>query len=390
MRSAGGRTPDAHGRLPALDGLRGLAILLVLVNNLYPEHPSTRFDGAVEAATNLWWVGVDLFFALSGFLITGILCDARGSRHYFRDFYARRALRIAPLYYGVLLALVTGSAVFLSDPGEGGVAFLQKQGWYWGYLVNVRMARDAPEPAPYGTGHFWSLSVEEQFYLVWPAVVLWLAPSRLAKSCVGLLALALALRMWCLASGWSAAAVYVLTPTHADSLLVGALLALAARAACWWDRATRWAQPAFLLAAPLALALIAWGHTGDPTGHTAAYTVGFTCVAIASGALLVLALDAPPGTRTARLFRHPAMRFFGQYSYGIYVFSGLVDVAMRGAVPFAAALPRVAGSQVPAATLVLVTAAGAATALAYVSYHLYEKHWLQLKRRVPGAGARTS
>ena len=130
------------GHLPALDGMRGVAILLVLICHsvLYGGIDArTFFDHAFVRLALSGWVGVDLFFVLSGFLITGILCDTQGGAHYFRNFYARRVLRIFPLYYGFLALLFLGIPVLV----EAGLPFRvpsQEGIWYWTYLVNVRIA----------------------------------------------------------------------------------------------------------------------------------------------------------------------------------------------------------------------------------------------------------
>src|SRR5580698_6867484 len=145
-------------RIRQLDSVRGLAVLLVLVHNT-DIYPSLHLG----LITNAGWSGVDLFFVLSGFLITGILIDTKEAQNYFSSFYARRMLRIFPLYYAVLTLLVI-------------VALHPTQIYYYLYLSNwLILLKDGWQPNV--AGHFWSLAVEEQFYLIWPLCV-WLLPKR--------------------------------------------------------------------------------------------------------------------------------------------------------------------------------------------------------------------
>src|SRR5215212_1144495 len=149
----------------ALDGLRGVAILLVVASHFVSNlHLSVHgwswpFAGLAHAG----WSGVDLFFVLSGFLITGILVDARGSRSYFKAFYARRALRILPVYYGFLFAVFVLLPLLRLGAGDNYMLARQHQGWYWLHLTNVMMAwGQVPGNGPYPSTLFWSLAVEEQ------------------------------------------------------------------------------------------------------------------------------------------------------------------------------------------------------------------------------------
>src|SRR2546427_5689081 len=126
-------------------------------------------------------MGVDLFFVLSGFLITGILLDTKGSRHYLRQFHARRVLRIFPLYYAALALFLILLPMLL--PGDRVLRDLTADSvWYWTYLYNVKVAA-AGFTSSSALGHFWSLAVEEQFYLIWPIVVLYLARRHLYGAC---------------------------------------------------------------------------------------------------------------------------------------------------------------------------------------------------------------
>src|SRR5438552_6539803 len=129
-----------RGRVVALDGLRGIAILLVMMHHQTVQIGSTAVDRFAGFWTTGGWIGVDLFFVLSGFLITGILYDAKGKSHYFRNFYARRVLRIFPLYYAVLIVCV-GLLPWIPHPKAAAFGRIAgDQGWYFIYLQNYVMA----------------------------------------------------------------------------------------------------------------------------------------------------------------------------------------------------------------------------------------------------------
>ena len=165
-------------KVPALDGIRGIAVLLVLLHHLsnYLPHQSRAFSAAA-AVLRTGWVGVDLFFVLSGFLITGILLDTKYAPNYFQSFYARRVLRIFPLYYTVLSAVLLAALLpyagrwlrpILPLPHDRWFYFVYLNNW-WPLLKDTWHANII--------GHFWSLAVEEQFYLLWPLCV-WLLPRK--------------------------------------------------------------------------------------------------------------------------------------------------------------------------------------------------------------------
>ena len=368
--------------MPALDGVRGLAILLVMVNNLYPEKPSIPFDQSVETISNTGWMGVDLFFVLSGFLITGILLDTRAGRHYFRNFYARRFLRIFPLYYGLVAVLVVLATWFAVGTWDERTRFLERQGWLWTYTVNVLMGWKGSGTAKFGTGNFWSLAVEEQFYLLWPLVVLLLSRRHLVTLAMAMIPAALALRVcWRLAER-SPEAMYLLTPARMDALAVGALVAVVMRSPTAVPTFRRWARRLLPVCLGVLTALSYW-RSGLSGEDLVVQTVGYSVIALMFGALvgLVVADDREPGL--GDLFCHPVLRFLGRYSYGIYVFMGPVMLLLEREVPFVRALPTVSNSHVPAAVLVLVLASSISLALALLSWHGYEQHFLKLKERFP-------
>jgi peptidoglycan/LPS O-acetylase OafA/YrhL len=388
--------------IPVLDGIRGLAVLLVVFNHLDAvlRPPFTPADQLFVRLSGTTWLGVDLFFVLSGFLITGILLDAKGAPGYFRTFYLRRTLRIFPLYYAFLLA------IFVVLPLAGvtlvNEATRAQQGWYWTYLSNVLFARE--NLIPYTTGHLWSLAVEEQFYLVWPLVVLLLSRARLLRLSIGIVLLLFLARPILSLYDVTWIQFYTLTPFRMDSLAVGAALAALSRSerplASWRPAAVRAfaaasaASLVLMLYKPL-LAMVQGVPVAAVNSSSLAWdpeiqTLRFTAYGVTFGALLVLALTAGPAARLARLFSSPLLRFFGRYSYAIYIVHvPLATVALRLELA-GEAFPRVAGLQWPRAILFYVMLVAVSTLFAIASWHLLEKHFLRLKTRfeyAPRVGA---
>jgi peptidoglycan/LPS O-acetylase OafA/YrhL len=247
---------SSHERLPVLDGIRGIAILPVIVYHTVLHggfDPTTKVDRAFVRLSLFGWCGVDLFFVLSGFLITGILYDTRGSVGYFKNFYTRRVLRIFPLYYGflVLFFLVLFFLVlpFLLPQNDGLCSVRKEQVWYWTYLVNIAIAYRG-WPSDLIIAHFWSLAVEEQFYLFWPLVVFLFPRRTLMSLCCLMIGGGLVLRIVVRMLGYHVAAS-VLTVCRMDELAIGGLLALSARDPCIFPELLRWAKmailPAFIL-----------------------------------------------------------------------------------------------------------------------------------------------
>src|SRR5262245_44918575 len=210
----------AKGFIRELDGLRGIAILMVMVHRFWPR---TGVGVAADVA-GAGWIGVDLFFVISGFLIAGILLGTKGDPGYFRNFYARRALRILPLYY----LFVIGVFVAFAHNAE----FLARAGspfWYLVHLGNV------PEGllglnTPYWIAPVWSLAIEEQFYLTFPLLVWLLDRRRMTILLVGMIALAPIIRLvTMLALPGSERVQYLFTLCRIDTIAVGCLLALIVR-----------------------------------------------------------------------------------------------------------------------------------------------------------------
>jgi len=379
--------PKCAVHIPELDGARGLAILLVMVLHFTMEggiqETNVEIDCLFMRAAQFGWIGVDLFFVLSGFLITGILLDAKGSKGYFRNFYIRRALRIFPLYYGFLAFWFFGLPRLYTWPAD--IVYPVRQLWSWIYLTNISQAiRHTLAAAPPYTGHFWSLAVEEQFYAVWPIIVFMFSRRTLLRLCGMCLVCAPIVRFWLWTIGDPIAA-YVLAPARMDALAMGAALALVWRGPDGLSRVRVWAWPTAGTACALFVCM-ANLHTSGRFDGVPLATLGYSCLAVLFAALLTLSLQSRSQLLTA-LFGRPEMRFMGKYSYALYVFHLPIGYFVANTLFRVGQIPRIMGSQLPGQTLFFAASGVLSIAAALSSWHLYEKHFLALKERFAYAEA---
>lgn len=387
--------PLAGARIPALDGVRGLAILLVILfhHTLMPQ--PTAVDRIYANLARLGWSGVDLFFVLSGFLITGLLVESRGGAHYYRNFYARRTLRIVPLYYAFLFYVLVVCPWLWPDTGLAAMARRAMEGrseaWYWLYLSNIFFARDETFGHP-NLAVTWSLAIEEQFYLVWPLVVALAGRRGLVRTCWALIATAFALRVLLVRADANWIAAYVLPMCRMDALASGALVALGMRSEGWASPAVRavWLGRARLVAAAAAIAVLAIWYAEDPFDddywtEPIMQTAGYTTLAWGYAALVALAAGGPAHSWLVRFFSIAALRTLGKYSYALYLFHVPVRRFIRDEYFPVASFPTMFGSPLPGQLLFYIVATVPALALAWASWHLYERHWLRLAKSFPYA-----
>jgi peptidoglycan/LPS O-acetylase OafA/YrhL len=250
------------------------------------------------------WLGVDLFFLLSGFLITGILMDSKDRPQYFRNFYIRRVLRIMPLYFAVVLVW----SIFYRGHGR---YFLLSS------IFGANLAPILHIAAPHGPGVLWSLAVEEHFYLLWPAIVYLLDRRKVLILCSVLFIGCPILRAIFAARGMNPEAIYNLSWFRFDGLAAGAALAIWARS----EHSER--QSARKIAATLLGALGAISLAGLPFGlfgtkTVAAVALRYTQAYLFFGALFILTL-VYRDTKWTALLRRPFMQFTGALSYCLYL-----------------------------------------------------------------------
>ncbi len=393
--------PRLH--LPVLDGIRGLAILMVmqyhfygLVFGIFDRKPTLMVDRWTARVFGTGWSGVDLFFVLSGFLITGILYDAKSSNSYFRTFYARRVLRIFPLYYVFLLFVlfVLPHLHPLNTPVAQVAELRDTQFWYWTYLVNVGSAfTRLHTEIPLVHSQFWSLAVEEQFYLVWPLVVLLLARRQLMGLCAVLVVAAFVIRIvfthYFTGNGLQGNAAHVLLPARMDTLALGAFFALAARGpAGELQRYARYAPVVAGVALAVILALF-FSQGGLMAFNRKVEVIGYSALALLFVALLASSVSSVPGGALRRLFSSPMLTFLGRYAYGLYVIHLLIAFELVARVGKLELARTAGGSQIPFNLAFSFTATGLSVVLAWLIWHLFEKQVLKLKVFFPYERART-
>ena len=375
------------GHVPVLDGVRGLAILAVLLFHfLAPVNPHSAVDKTVTWVFSYGALGVDLFFVLSGFLITGILYDSRADPSYFRNFYMRRVLRIFPLYYAVLAVVFFIVPAIPALHGSEIATLRSHQAWAWLYGVNIYLAINGGWGFSY-LEHFWSLAVEEQFYLVWPLVV-WLLAARPRLFLAASLAVAgasFAGRIIASLSGASLISTTVLTPFQLDALALGGFIAVYLRQPGGEAAAGRLILPMTVAGIVLMILQFAVRHFSEYGNAVLSLRSGAFHLLLA--ALLLKALAAAQPSLWSRFFSSRPMVILGKYSYGLYVYHHFFSHYFHKHGTEFALASRIGCS--PPVALVIQAVGGMAVSMviAWVSYEYFEKFFLKLKRFWPSSTA---
>ena len=356
------------GRIAEIDGLRGLAILLVLVFHYIvsvsaPRHPVWAL---VTQGGTLFWSGVDLFFVLSGFLISGILLDSVHSKSYFKTFYLRRIHRIFPLYFAWLALFYAG--VYLQMDRKFGVHIFESRAPLW--LYPMFLQNNAPLllnlELPLWMAMSWSLAVEEQFYFVLPTIIRFISKRALGFVCGSVIIMSpiyryfLVMRAPALNIGWPFA-----TFSRLDGLAWGAALALFMRNETCWRWLRRSIHP--LRIAAVSLFVVIATLTYRPQGEVRIALYGFSIISAFYALLLVLAV-CEPQSRLGVILRSRLLQYVGTVSYAIYIFHqgirGLVEWILS---PFHGVLNSMH------VVVVTILALGATVLLSQISWLIVEK-----------------
>jgi peptidoglycan/LPS O-acetylase OafA/YrhL len=377
-------------RVPALDGLRGMAILAVLAfhfNLFRLVEPGNSMDRVASGLFSAGWCGVDLFFVLSGFLITTILYDAKEDPYYFRNFYVRRLLRIVPLYYAVLFLTFfviphLPSRLIPPEKLEKWARLDTSQIWYWLYLANVSTML----AGTWGHGILdvtWSLAIEEQFYLLWPLAVYTLNRNRLLQVCVLVFLTGFLIRFLMTMQAINPISVLVFTPGRFDVIAAGAFVALLTAGPY-----PSWASPAasrrIWIVTAISLLGIGLLRGSLDNMDPLVQTLGLSLIAVNYGALLMMLLaHINSGCRSVRWLSSRFLRAMGKYSYAMYLFHMPVGAFVRDRFYGPTDLATVFGSRLPGQMIFFALAGTLTFALALISWHAWEYPFLQLKKYFP-------
>jgi peptidoglycan/LPS O-acetylase OafA/YrhL len=345
-----------EGRLPQLDAVRGIAILLVLFANTSEKYPLLHLQRFVGDG----WMGVDLFFVLSGFLITGILLNTKESLGYFKNFYARRTLRILPLYCAVLVFMLV--IVPLLRPSQAHEIFERSSPW-WAYpvfLQNFLVALPTMAAGPLGAT--WSLAIEEQFYLVWPLIVRICSQAQLRRFAIAMILLSAPLAFYLSSHNFL---IYSNVFCRQVGLMAGALLALILRSG-GFEPARHIKTGWIVFALTLLVALV--------SADRGARWLAFSAVALAAAAFIFVALYSNQRWLQFTL-QNRFLRYTGTISYGLYLLhkipSDIVQATHVDRHP----------------VLILPVVFLGSYVLAVLSWNLLEKPFLNLRFFVSRSGA---
>lgn len=349
--------------IPELDGVRGIAVAAVI---LYHCFPSTLTRGG--------WMGVDLFFVLSGFLITGILVDSKAHPRYYVNFISRRILRIFPLYYLVLvIVLFVLPSLWRSIIPPHFNYYQENQGWFWLYLQNWLFSKSG-FPKNHLLIHFWSLGVEEQFYLVWPWVVKYIPRRHLIKVSIFLCLIGIVFRL--LPGYWTHFNItyrYMSTLSRIDALLIGAMIAVLIR-----DN-LRLLEKITIPVCIISLGVFLVGLSIVKSINFLALPPFYTSIDLLFGSLLLISISS--NKRIKRIVKQPFLIQLGKYSYGLYVYHYIIFVLLEyNLTPW---LSNHLSSSFLRMLIVGSLSVVLTVGISILSYYFFESYFLKLKKYFP-------
>lgn len=370
-----------NDRMKELDSVRGIAVVLVIALHTFSRaayFTENAILKSITKMTSVGWIGVDIFFTLSGFLITTILLRTRKDRHYFKNFYARRVLRIVPIYLALIFGVIAFAPKLEEEftahlPTVLPVLFAFQQNWviiFWDFPLSTYLAVT------------WSLAIEEQFYFIWPLVVRNFSNETLLKAGGGYILLSILVRAVGVTFFDHVARMsifdffYFISFTRFEELLIGALLAILLMNDSLREKIRKYSVPVFLffLSCFLAMVFTAPITSRPEHGYLPITVIGYTVIGLFTAGLIAAFATHPETALIRRLFQNRLLEFFGKYSYSMYLFH--MPLVLILTETFWRAKMR--GAEIYALLILLVFAG--TTIIALLSWNLIEKHALSLKK----------
>jgi len=373
---------ESNKYIKGLDGLRGLAVLMVMfyhfshINSV--SHNSV--DKIFSTILRIGWIGVDIFFVLSGFLITRILIWSKGSsiKQYLKVFYIKRSLRIFPLYFLYLIFIFAIFYPYITSH----VGLIEQQKiksaqdsilWFFLYLSNIKQTINGTFFGA-GLGHLWSLSIEEQFYIVWPFVIYFVKKENYKTLFSSLIVITLALRIGMYLYGVNGEIIYVFTLTRIDGLIFGAYIAVLTMENKPLAIDNKSIRNIFYILLIGCLATI--GILGPRVEmHPIIYTLILSLLGL-SFSLLIWLLNSKEPSSINKFFSSRFLVYFGKYSYGLYMFHPLIRQFIMKVI----GSPKlILGSEIIWEIGVMIICTIASLIVALLSWNLFEKWFLKSK-----------
>jgi peptidoglycan/LPS O-acetylase OafA/YrhL len=349
--------------IPSLDGLRGFAVWAVIFYHCF----------SFLIVTKIGWAGVDLFFVLSGFLITGILYDTKSSPNYYKNFIIRRVLRIFPLYYFALITMFFILPNIIPELLGSHFDYYQRhQSYFWLYIQNWLYSIDG-FPHNHMLVHFWSLAVEEQFYIFWPWVIKFCPLKHLLKISIILIILSIFFRMnWGFSIGYQATFQYMATLSRMDALLIGAVIAILLR------RRPAWLEKAVLPALVFSFIVVVAGIAALKRVNFLSLPSLYTFMDLFFASILILCLSSKNIPFLTKLVNNNALIWSGKYSYGLYVYHYIIFIILEFNITNG--LSRLFDSTTICKLITGLITIILSLIISYLSYQYLESPFLRLKK----------